>query len=143
MYQVLLIIHVLVAVAIVGLVMLQQGRGADAGAGFGGASNSVFGARGAASFLSRTTAIMATVFFVTSLSLAYLAGKKDNTKAKDIMDVPEVAAPAAKTPADVPVAPAQSDVPAAAPNTTPANTDVPESKPQVKRPAQPEKKSKK
>lgn len=143
MYQVLLIIHVLVAVAIVGLVMLQQGRGADAGAGFGGASNSVFGARGAASFLSRTTAIMATVFFVTSLSLAYLAGKKDNTRAKDIMDVPEVAAPAAKTPADVPVAPVQSDVPAAAPNTTPANTDVPESKPQVKRPTQPEKKSKK
>ena len=143
MYQVLLIIHVLVAVAIVGLVMLQQGRGADAGAGFGGASNSVFGARGAASFLSRTTAIMATIFFVTSLSLAYLAGKKDNTKAKDIMDVPDVVAPAAKTPADVPVAPAQSDVPAAAANTAPANADVPESKPQVKRPTQPEKKSKK
>lgn len=143
MYQVLLIIHVLVAVAIVGLVMLQQGRGADAGAGFGGASNSVFGARGAASFLSRTTAIMATIFFVTSLSLAYLAGKKDNAKVKDIMDVPDVVAPAAKTPADVPAVPAQSDVPAEAPNTAPANADVPESKPQAKSPTQPEKKSKK
>ncbi|HAZ42716.1 MAG TPA: preprotein translocase subunit SecG, partial [Methylococcaceae bacterium] len=65
--------------AIVGLVLLQQGRGADAGAGFGaGGSSSVFGARGAASFLSRTTAILASVFFVTSLSLAYLASNRDN-----------------------------------------------------------------
>jgi preprotein translocase subunit SecG len=88
MYQVLMVIHVLVALGIIGLVMLQQGRGADAGAGFGGASNTLFGARGAASFLSRTTAILATVFFVTSLTLAYLSGKTDN-KLSDIMDVPQ------------------------------------------------------
>jgi preprotein translocase subunit SecG len=87
MYQAFTIIHVLIALAIVGLVLLQQGRGADAGAGFGGASNSVFGARGAASFLSRTTAALATLFFISSLSLAYFAGKRDN-KGTDILDVP-------------------------------------------------------
>ncbi|CAI8954517.1 preprotein translocase subunit SecG [Methylocaldum szegediense] len=90
MYQALTIIHVLVALAIIGLVLLQQGRGADAGAGFGGgASSSLFGARGAASFLSRTTAILATLFFMTSLSLAYLADKQDN-KQVDIIDGPSV-----------------------------------------------------
>lgn len=88
MYQALMVFHVLVALAIIGLVLLQQGRGADAGAGFGGASNSLFGARGAASFLSRTTAIFATLFFATSLTLAYLGGHQDNKK-MDIMDVPQ------------------------------------------------------
>ncbi|HYE37168.1 preprotein translocase subunit SecG [Methylocaldum sp.] len=90
MYQALTIIHVVVALAVIGLVLLQQGRGADAGAGFGGgASNSLFGARGAASFLSRSTAVLATLFFVTSLSLAYLADKQDN-KPVDIIDGPGV-----------------------------------------------------
>jgi preprotein translocase subunit SecG len=92
MYQALTILHVLVAAGIIGLVLLQQGRGADAGAGFGGASNTLFGARGAASFLSRSTAILATLFFVTSLSLAYMAGNVDN-KASDIMDVPQAESP--------------------------------------------------
>ena len=65
--------HVLLALAIVGLVLLQRGRGADAGAGFGaGASGTVFGARGSASFLSRMTAVLATLFFLTSLGLSYL-----------------------------------------------------------------------
>jgi len=68
-----LIAHVLIAVAIIALVMLQKGKGADAGAGFGaGASGTVFGARGSSNFLSRSTAIAATLFFVTSLGLAYL-----------------------------------------------------------------------
>ncbi len=65
--------HVLFAFAIIGLVLLQRGKGADAGAGFGaGASGTVFGARGSGSFLSRTTAVLATLFFVTSLLLSYL-----------------------------------------------------------------------
>lgn len=69
-----LIFHVAVALLIVGLVLLQRGKGASAGSGFGsGASGTVFGARGAASFLSRATAVLATLFFATSLSLAYLA----------------------------------------------------------------------
>ncbi len=124
MYQVLMVIHVLVAFVIVGLVMLQQGRGADAGAGFGagGGSGSVFGARGAASFLSRTTAILATTFFVTSLSLAYLASNQDN-KAKDIMDAPVAQEPAQRDLPPVaaePPAPVKSDIPAVAPPAKPA-----------------------
>ena len=121
MYQVLMVVHVVIALAIVGLVMLQQGRGADAGAGFGGASTSVFGARGAASFLSRSTAIMATLFFITSLSLAYLAGNLDN-KTQDIMDVPVTEAPAKRDlpPVSIqPAVPPKSDVPAVAPATVP------------------------
>ncbi len=67
------VIHVLLAAGIVGLVLLQRGRGADAGAGFGaGASGTVFGARGSASFLSRTTAVLATLFFASSLVLSYV-----------------------------------------------------------------------
>ncbi|MDM7321988.1 MAG: preprotein translocase subunit SecG [Gammaproteobacteria bacterium] len=65
--------HVLVGVALIGLVLMQQGKGADAGAAFGsGASSTVFGARGAATFLSRTTAWLVAIFFVTSLLLAYI-----------------------------------------------------------------------
>jgi preprotein translocase subunit SecG len=71
-----LICHLLVALTIVLLVLLQRGRGAEAGTGFGaGASGTVFGARGSASFFSRATAVLATLFFATSLALAYLATK--------------------------------------------------------------------
>ena len=70
-------LHVLVALAIIGLVLLQHGKGADMGSGFGsGSSGSLFGATGSANFLSRMTAALATVFFVTSLGLAYLATHK-------------------------------------------------------------------
>ncbi len=75
-----IILHVLIASAIVGLVLIQRGKGADAGAGFGsGASGTVFGARGSASFLSRTTATLAALFFVTNLTLAYMGGRKPET----------------------------------------------------------------
>jgi preprotein translocase subunit SecG len=75
--SVVLIVHVAVGLLIIGLVLLQRGKGADAGAGFGaGASGTVFGARGAANFLSRITAVLATLFFATSLALAYLAGQQ-------------------------------------------------------------------
>ena len=73
-YGILLVVQVLVAVALIALILMQHGKGADAGAAFGsGASATVFGARGSANFLSRTTAILAVVFFLNSLSLAYLA----------------------------------------------------------------------
>jgi preprotein translocase subunit SecG len=73
-YGILLVVQVIVAVALIALVLMQQGKGADAGAAFGsGASATVFGARGSANFLSRSTAILAVVFFVNSLTLAYLA----------------------------------------------------------------------
>ncbi len=72
--KIVLAIHTLIAVLIIALVLLQRGKGADAGAGFGaGASGTVFGARGSASFFSRATAVLATVFFITSLGLAYLS----------------------------------------------------------------------
>jgi preprotein translocase subunit SecG len=68
-----LVAHVLIAASIIGLVMLQKGKGADAGAGFGaGASGTVFGARGSGNFLSRSTALAAAAFFATSMTLAYL-----------------------------------------------------------------------
>jgi preprotein translocase subunit SecG len=75
MANILLAIHVLVAVAIVVLVLLQQGKGADMGAAFGGGSQTVFGAQGSANFLSRMTAMLATIFFFTSISLAYYYGR--------------------------------------------------------------------
>ena len=77
MYQVIIVIHVLLGLGIIGLILMQQGKGADAGAAFGtGSAGSVFGAQGAASFLSRATAILATLFFITSLGLAVINGHK-------------------------------------------------------------------
>jgi len=74
----LLIAHVLIAVTIIGLVLVQKGKGADAGAGFGaGASGTVFGASGSANFLSRSTAVAATLFFASSLGLAYLNSSRE------------------------------------------------------------------
>ncbi|MDD4905274.1 MAG: preprotein translocase subunit SecG [Methylobacter tundripaludum] len=89
MYQVIIVVHVLLGLGVVGLVLMQQGKGADAGAAFGtGSSGSVFGAQGAASFLSRATAILATLFFMTSLGLAVLNGKQG--AAYDLMNAPKV-----------------------------------------------------
>ncbi len=118
MYQFLLAVHVLIALGIVGLVLIQQGRGASAGAAFGsGASGTVFGARGASSFLTRTTAILATLFFSTSLALAYLLDNKGGA-AEDIMDtevpvieqvmpdVPQLDSTVLDPASDMPVAPA-------------------------------------
>ncbi|MBE0493400.1 MAG: preprotein translocase subunit SecG [Thiomicrospira sp.] len=77
MFEIILAIHILIAFVLIVLVLLQQGKGADAGASFGGGSSqSVFGSRGSANFLSRTTAVLATLFFITSLSLAYIASKE-------------------------------------------------------------------
>ena len=74
---VIVVLHLLVAIAVVGLVLMQQGKGAEAGASFGsGASATVFGSQGSGTFLSRVTAILAAVFFVTSLGLAYYASHK-------------------------------------------------------------------
>lgn len=73
MKELLLVVHMLTAVGLIGLVLVQQGKGADMGAAFGsGASQSMFGSRGSATFLSRLTAGFATVFFITSLSLTVL-----------------------------------------------------------------------
>ena len=89
METVLLIIHVLATVSLVALVLIQQGKGADMGAAFGGgASNTVFGSVGSASFLTKLTAGIALVFFITSLSLAYVANEQ--VKARSKVDIPEL-----------------------------------------------------
>ncbi|MDQ5939302.1 MAG: preprotein translocase subunit SecG [Pseudomonadota bacterium] len=112
MYQVIIVIHVLLGLGVVGLVLMQQGKGADAGAAFGtGSSGSVFGAQGAASFLSRTTAILAALFFTTSLGLAVMNSQQ--SVAKDLIINPKVeqdVPSAASNPvaAELPVVPEQT-----------------------------------
>lgn len=82
----ILVVHVVVAVAVIGLVLLQHGKGADVGASFGGGSSgSLFGATGSANFLSRATAVLAAIFFATSLGLAYVATNKPRV-AGGVMD---------------------------------------------------------
>ena len=111
-----IILHVLIAAAIVGLVLLQRGKGADAGAGFGaGASGTVFGARGSASFLSRTTATLAVLFIVTSLTLAYLDGRNPAAPTS-VLDRVQVPAQQESGDAELPAVPAApADEPIEAP----------------------------
>jgi preprotein translocase subunit SecG len=115
---VVLAVHVIAALAIIGLVLLQHGKGADVGAAFGsGASGSLFGATGSANFLSRSTAVLAVVFFMTSLGLAHLATKKP-VDTGTVMDAVPAApsAPAAPVPAP---APKSGDVPGSKANEVP------------------------
>lgn len=146
--NILLVFHVLIAVAIIGLILLQQGKGADAGAAFGsGASGTVFGARGSASFLSRATAILATLFFITSLSLAYLASS--SAKSGSVIDkvkteqTQQQKAPAGSTTerkqtttptAEKPAAPSKAEDKAATGETKPSSSEGTTTKPQTKLP---------
>jgi preprotein translocase subunit SecG len=110
---VILGVHVLLALMIIGLVLLQRGKGAEAGAGFGsGASGTVFGARGTSTLFSKLTAVFAALFFVTSLSLAYI-GSHSTAEPTSVL---ERAAQAAVS------APSKSPPPAITPATTPAAT---------------------
>jgi preprotein translocase subunit SecG len=112
METLILVIHVLAAIAIVGLVLLQHGKGADVGAAFGsGASGSIFGASGSANFLSRTTAALAVVFFVTSLGLTYFSGRK--SEPKGVMATPPAPVQSLPTQIPPPGAPSGQPVPAA------------------------------
>ena len=87
LFSTILVVHILAAIGVIGLVLVQHGKGADMGAAFGsGASGSLFGATGSANFLSRTTAVLAAVFFITSLSLAYIASNKPKTTGSVIQD---------------------------------------------------------
>ena len=126
-------VQVFSAFAIVGLVLLQRGKGAEAGAGFGaGASGTVFGARGATTALSRATAVFAAIFMINSLALAYMGTRAGETQQKTILDeaVPKPktppgaggglpalppAAPPASAPATAPVQNPASQSPASAP----------------------------
>jgi preprotein translocase subunit SecG len=130
----LLGLHVTVAAALIGFVLLQHGRGADMGAAFGsGSSGSLFGAAGSANFLSRTTAILATIFFLSSLGLTYLASNRVAVGPGDVMKggvmqnsqkAPEPATRAAEVPAGA--APAvQPAAPAPAKDSPSKAADVP------------------
>ena len=119
--NIIIVLHVLVALAIIGLVLLQHGKGADMGSGFGGgASSSLFGATGSANFLSRATAILAAIFFTLSLALAYVATRKPADQGGGVIDAirskqtqpakPEEKKPEAEKPAaEVPKPPAPSN----------------------------------
>jgi len=127
MQTVLLIVHLLTSLALIALVLIQQGKGAEAGAAFGaGASATVFGSQGSASFLTRATAALATVFFITSLSLAYLSGKHMHQRSVTEMGgTPASSAPAAPVKKQTPPAPAKvqkGDLPPA-PASEPAPAD--------------------
>lgn len=105
METIVLILHVMIAVAMTGFILLQQGKGAEMGASFGaGASQTVFGSAGSAGFLTKATAVLALLFFVTSITLAIFAKKK-------VEQPLSIVAPAA---VQAPPAPANADVPAAA-----------------------------
>lgn len=109
MYQFILLIHVFVAICIVALVLVQQGKGATMGAAFGsGASQTVFGSRGSGSFLFRITATLVAVFFMTSIGLNYIATKAyKEQKAMTYISIPQKTLPAApgSTGPSVPVTP--------------------------------------
>ena len=89
----ILIFHVIIAILIVALILIQKGKGADMGSAFGaGASGTIFGAKGSANFLSRTTAVLATIFFLTSLALAYV-NKGTVQKTESVLDQVQTAIP--------------------------------------------------
>ena len=117
MQTLVLVFHVLAALGIVVLVLLQHGKGADMGAAFGsGSAGSLFGSAGAANFLSRTTAVLAAVFFISSLALTYYSAP---SKSGGVTE--GLAAPAGKVDT-TPAAPAPS---APAPSQSPKSTEIP------------------
>lgn len=131
MQIILNVLHLFLALGLVGLVLIQHGKGADAGAAFGsGASATVFGARGSGNFLSRTTAILAALFFLTSMALAYFASQVDEPEGL-MEDVEALIIPAPGEQQDVPVVPGSgggpdtTDIPAIPPAATPT-ADMPQ-----------------
>jgi len=130
LHSVLLVIHFFCAISIVALVLLQRGKGAEAGAGFGaGASGTVFGARGASTALSRATAILAALFMVTSLSLAYV-GTRKSAPSSSLLEQLSHQNQASQV---VPAAPAAPAAPASAPSSgTPPGAARP-ARPRIRR----------
>jgi preprotein translocase subunit SecG len=127
--RILTLVQLLSAGAIIGLVLLQRGKGADAGAGFGaGASGTVFGARGATTALSRATAIFAAIFMLNSMGLAYLASRPSTQAQRTLLDeaaekpksLPGLTLPAAPPPAGTTATPAAPAPAAPAPTPAPA-----------------------
>jgi preprotein translocase subunit SecG len=115
--SIILTVQLLSAVAMIGLVLIQHGKGADMGAAFGsGSSGSLFGASGSANFLSRTTAVLATVFFVCTLALAYFSNARPAASSGSVLEstaVPAPVAPATQVPGTSAPAEAAASAPAA------------------------------
>ncbi len=130
LYNLLLILQIMVAIGIIGLVLIQHGKGADAGAAFGGgASGTVFGSRGSGNFLTKLTTILASIFFANSLFLAWLVAHPDNiTDEASIVPTVVTEKPAtpepAKAPADIPGGSASAPA-APAKNTAPSSPGAP------------------
>lgn len=141
MFTALLVIDVIVSLGLIGLILLQHGKGADVGAAFGsGASQTVFGSQGSGSFLTRSTAVLAIIFFIVSLALAYLSGQ--GPRSKSVVDTvappqtlpqkPFSMTPAQPAPADVPTPPSRIAPGAAGgaqTETGPSGTAQPEKRP--------------
>ena len=129
MEQLILVAHLLIAVAITGLIMLQQGKGAEMGASFGaGASQTLFGSSGSASALTKATAVLAAAFFATSFALAIVAKERAEALTDaDIPVIPGAEAPAAPAPSHGEAAPPEGDVPVAedAPVDAPGGDEIP------------------
>ena len=107
LFDIIVLFHVFLCVGLVGLILIQHGKGADAGAAFGsGASATVFGSQGSGSFLTRVTAIMAATFFITSLTLAYFTMQRIEPKSV-VEEVTQPVAPVVET--EVPSIPGQSE----------------------------------
>ena len=93
--NVLLVVQILAALAMIGLILIQHGKGADMGAAFGsGSSGSLFGASGSANFLSRSTSVLAAVFFVCTLALAYFGNLKPTTEGSSVLETAPLSLPA-------------------------------------------------
>jgi preprotein translocase subunit SecG len=129
MQTLILVLHILVAVSIVVLVLLQHGKGADMGAAFGsGSAGSLFGSAGAANFLSRTTAVLAAMFFATSLALTYFSSPSKSSGVAQQIEVPaQSTAPASGSAVETkPAAPASSaPAPVAPPADAGKSSEIP------------------
>jgi preprotein translocase subunit SecG len=127
MFIIFSVFYILIAAAMIVLILMQRGQGADAGAGFGaGASGTVFGARGSASFMTRATGVLATLFFLISLGMAiYFSHHGGPKKSKDLGVMSAMQTPAASTAATpAAAAPASAKTASAAPKAV-SGTDVP------------------
>jgi preprotein translocase subunit SecG len=124
MYVLLIILHVTVSFIMIGVILLQAGKGAEIGASFGGSSQTVFGSRGPGTFLSKLTVAAAVIFMVTSLSLSILS--KGRFMATSVLDLKKTEAPAAEVPAaptaaaPAPASPTEGQAPAAPAPAAPA-----------------------
>ncbi|MES9811643.1 MAG: preprotein translocase subunit SecG [Candidatus Thiodiazotropha sp.] len=117
MQTILTVFHIFLAVGLVGLILIQHGKGADMGAAFGsGASGTVFGAKGSASFLTRTTALLATLFFITSMVMAYFASQRnEQVGVMEALDQAPAVQVEEIQQSDIPPVPVESDIPAIIP----------------------------